>query len=212
MTRRTARRWTLACGLAASILVLAACGGAATTGSPDAPPTASDVIAANTPASPPDAEPTKVAGSESAADSAAGAGQRTPEVLAFTADTVDGVAFDAATLAGKPVVFWFWAPWCTICRAESGDVAKVAAEFADRVEFVGIAGLGPVEDMRAFVAETSTGGFTHLADADGSLWSRFGVIAQPSFVFVTADGQAEEFTGGLGEEDLRNVANQLLDS
>ena len=89
-------------------------------------------------------------------------------------------------------------------------MAKVAAEFEGKVTFVGIAGRGPLGDMQAFVSETGTGGFTHVADVDGSLWSRFGVVAQPSFVFVTPSGEPQSFTGGLGEKDLRDVANQLL--
>ncbi|MBI1352351.1 MAG: redoxin domain-containing protein [Actinomycetales bacterium] len=186
--------------LAGSALLLAACSSTgAAAPDPSTTPTASAPALSDT--SPP-------AGPPSAAAEQAGPAVST--ALAFRAKTVDGQAFDAAALAGKPVVIWFWAPWCTVCRAESPDVAKVAAEFKDRVTFVGIAGLGPVNDMRAFVSETKTGGFTHLADVDGSLWARFGVVAQPSFVFITPSGEAQEFTGGLGENDLRNVANQLL--
>ncbi|MGD9989040.1 hypothetical protein [Pseudonocardia sp.] len=31
--------------------------------------------------------------------------------LAFTGATLDGSMLDAATLAGTPVVLWFWAPF-----------------------------------------------------------------------------------------------------
>src|SRR3712207_8342970 len=31
-------------------------------------------------------------------------------VLAFTGRTLDGAAFDAAALAGRPALLWFWAP------------------------------------------------------------------------------------------------------
>lgn len=31
--------------------------------------------------------------------------------LSFSGPTVDGGTFDAATLAGMPVVLWFWAPF-----------------------------------------------------------------------------------------------------
>lgn len=31
--------------------------------------------------------------------------------LDFTGTTLDGGTFDAATLAGTPVVLWFWAPF-----------------------------------------------------------------------------------------------------
>ena len=185
--RTSTRTWSLAATLAATGITLAACGGAADAQAPIASPVT-----------------TAMTSSPHSTTSNA------PAALAFKATTVDGADFNAATLAGKPVVFWFWAPWCTVCRAESPDVAKVAAEFKGKVTFIGIAGLGSVPDMQAFVSETSTGGFTHLADVDGTLWSRFGVVAQPSFVFVTPDGQSQEFTGGLGADDLSTVASKLL--
>jgi cytochrome oxidase Cu insertion factor (SCO1/SenC/PrrC family) len=34
-----------------------------------------------------------------------------PTPLDFTGATLDGTTFDAATLAGTPVVLWFWAPF-----------------------------------------------------------------------------------------------------
>lgn len=182
------RRWALAAALAVSAMLLAACGGASSPSAAADPSPSAFVAPATAPAT-------------------------TPEALDFTGTTVvDGAAFEGATLTGQPVVMWFWAPWCTVCRAESPDVAKVAAEFEGRVTFVGIAGRGPVDDMKAFVSQTGTDGFTHVADVDGALWARFGVVAQPSFVFVTPSGEAQSFTGGLGENDLRDVANQLLAS
>lgn len=33
-----------------------------------------------------------------------------PETLQFTAPLVGGGTFDGAAVAGKPTVFWFWAP------------------------------------------------------------------------------------------------------
>lgn len=183
-------RWLLAVPLAASAMLLAACGGAPSATSVGEVASSPGSVIASATAAPP---------------------STTPQALDFTGtNVVDGAAFEGAALAGTPVVMWFWAPWCTVCRAESPDVAKVAAEFKGRVTFVGIAGRGPLQDMRSFVSETGTGGFTHVADVDGSLWSRFGVVAQPSFVFVTSSGEAQSFTGGLGENDLRDVANQLL--
>jgi thiol-disulfide isomerase/thioredoxin len=55
------------------------------------------------------------------------------KTLSFTATTVDGRRFDAATLAGKPVVWWFWAAWCPRCQAAAGDVAEVARDYTGRV-------------------------------------------------------------------------------
>ncbi|MDK3256730.1 TlpA family protein disulfide reductase [Blastococcus capsensis] len=130
-------------------------------------------------------------------------------VLALSGTTVDGGKLDAAELAATPLVLWFWAPWCTVCRAEAPEVAEVAAEYAGRVEVLGVAGRGDLEAMRAFVDETGTGGFRHLVDEDGSLWQRFGVIAQPAFVFVAGDGTTESFLGSLGGDQLRAMVEEL---
>ena len=37
--------------------------------------------------------------------------QDVPEALRFRAPLVGGGEIDASTLAGKPVVLWFWAPY-----------------------------------------------------------------------------------------------------
>jgi hypothetical protein len=38
-------------------------------------------------------------------------GEPTPTILEFTAPLVGGGQFDGASLAGTPVLFWFWAPF-----------------------------------------------------------------------------------------------------
>jgi hypothetical protein len=89
-------------------------------------------------------------------------------------------------------------------------VAAVAAEYEGRVTFLGIPGRGDVPEMQEFVADTGTGGLTHAVDADGALWQRFGVVAQPAFAFVDADGTVETFRGSLDPESLRQAADGLL--
>lgn len=64
--------------------------------------------------------------------------------------------------------------------------------------------------MRDFVADTGTGAMTHLVDDDGSLWKRFGVFNQPSFAFVSRDGSVRILRGGQDEDELRQVAAELL--
>jgi thiol-disulfide isomerase/thioredoxin len=129
--------------------------------------------------------------------------------LDFTAATVSGTPFDGADSAGRPVVLWFWAPWCTVCRAEAPEVAMVADELDGRVDFLGVAGRGPLDDMARFVDQTSTGGFEHLADVDGALWRRFEAVAQPTFVFVAPSGATSTFAGSLGADELRERALDL---
>lgn len=122
--------------------------------------------------------------------------------------TLAGEQFAAADLDG-PVVYWFWAPWCTVCRAEAPAVADVAERFEGEVTFVGVASRGPQDDMDAFVADTGTEGISHVADLDGTIWAQFGVFAQPAFVFVDREGSATGWLGGLGEPLLDEVAASL---
>ena len=129
----------------------------------------------------------------------------------FTATTLDGDQIESASFAGTPVVLWFWAPWCTICQAEGPGLAEVAAEFEGQIEFVGVAGLGSVEEMQVFVADTGTDGLVHMVDDDGSIWQRFGVVATPSHGFVTSEGDVEIERGWLRAADLRERAQELLD-
>ncbi|MGQ0465711.1 MAG: redoxin domain-containing protein [Sporichthyaceae bacterium] len=172
------------------LLVLAGCGsGGADAAAPPPPAIAQDQ---------PPAAPTQDQPPAAAADSP----KAVPAQLQFTAAAVDGSTIEGAALASKPTVAWFWTPWCSICRKESGTVSSMASKFGDRINVVGIAGKGSVADMARFVSDTGVGGFRHAVDADGGLWSRFGVIGQPSFAFIGSDGKVEVVPGVLSEADL----------
>ncbi|WP_230209310.1 thioredoxin domain-containing protein [Nostocoides sp. HKS02] len=123
--------------------------------------------------------------------------------------TVGGSTFDAASLAGRPVVLWFWAPWCAICRSEAPAVTKVASEYAGRVSFVGVAGQGSLSDMNVFVNQTHAGAFPQLADVNNVLWKRFAVSAQPAFAFITATGGTNLVVGSIDQQSLRARVAQL---
>jgi thiol-disulfide isomerase/thioredoxin len=89
--------------------------------------------------------------------------------LQFAAKTVDGKDFFGQSLAGKPAVLWFWAPWCPICQREAPSVGRVA-QANPAVTFVGDAAEDHVSAMRDFVSKYQLRFFTHLADVDASVW------------------------------------------
>ncbi|MFG2084760.1 TlpA family protein disulfide reductase [Spirillospora sp. NPDC048824] len=134
-----------------------------------------------------------------------------PEALKFEGETLDGKGFDGASLAGKPVVFWFWAPWCPKCLSEGPHVAKAAEKYGDRVSFVGIGGLDDGKDrLQAFVSRTGTKSLTHLDDRTGKLYSHFKVTSQSSFVFMAPDGTTSKDSGPLGQSELNRHVDELL--
>lgn len=131
------------------------------------------------------------------------------ENLQFTARTVDDQAFQGSSLAGKDAVLWFWASWCTECRREASDVAAVQAATAGQVSFVGVAGLGDVPGMQAFVTDNGVAAFPHLADLDGTLWSRFGVVRLPAYAFIDDSGRVEVVRGALDRDGLAAKVAEL---
>ncbi|MFJ5727061.1 redoxin domain-containing protein [Streptomyces paradoxus] len=119
-----------------------------------------------------------------------------PDSLRFTGSTVDGRPFDGATLAGKPTVLWFWAPWCPKCRAQAAETAKVAEDFAGKANIVGVAGLDKPTAMKDFVASTKVDGFPNLSDEPGEIWRKFEISEQSTYVLLDKDGKTV-FTGNL---------------
>jgi peroxiredoxin len=105
-----------------------------------------------------------------------------PADLDFTAMTVDGKTFDGTTLAGKPVLLWFWAPWCPICADEVYDVKDLVETFGDRLTIVGVGGLDTAAHIRK--GRELISGTTQLVDADGKVWRHFGVTAQATYLIV----------------------------
>ncbi|MFC0504084.1 redoxin domain-containing protein [Micromonospora costi] len=133
-------------------------------------------------------QPPRVAGPAGPAGTAAG-GSRVPDALAFTATTLEGVSFSGAALAGRPVVLWFWAPWCATCASQAWTVAEVAPAYRETVPIVGVAGLGEQRAMRDFVTEFALAGTPQIDDRAGVLWRRFEVVEQSTFVIIDRDGR-----------------------
>lgn len=128
--------------------------------------------------------------------------------LTFTAKTVDGKNFSSKVLVNKkPTVIWFWAPWCAICKNESAYIVSAAKKYKGKVNFVGIGALGSTEELAEFVTHTETSIFPNLDDAEGKLWNRFGIVIQPTILFIDATGK---ITSKVGPSDEDFLAKKLV--
>jgi thiol-disulfide isomerase/thioredoxin len=142
--------------------------------------------------------------------SGAGSAGGTPVDLSFTVPTVDGGEFEGTSLAGKPAVLWFWAPWCATCAAEAPQVSALADDYAGKVTVVGVAGLDDSpENMQQFVDLTGIDNFPQLADPDGVVWQRFEITAQSQFVILDADG-AVDLRGLLDPAEIPDRLDRLV--
>ncbi|QZY29551.1 TlpA family protein disulfide reductase [Nocardioides coralli] len=173
-----------------AVLVLSGCGGSATETAAEPTPSATSASPEESPEAQestggqqlePEAEPEAV-----------------PDSLDFTGTTVAGAEFEGATLAGRPTLLWFWAPWCPSCRGQIPQVEGLAEQYDGELNVVGVGSLDSAEAIAGFAGDVD--GVTHLEDADGELWKRFGVSEQSSFVLLDSDG-SEAFRTGYGGSD-----------
>jgi len=128
---------------------------------------------------------------------------------AFSAPTLDGGFLSDADVAGQPTVMWFWAPWCGVCRKEAPQVAEAARELDGEAVVVGVGGFGETGAMREFVAERGLEGIPHLEDPAGRVWGAFGVVGQPTTVFMDAAGNLEVVPGVLTSQEIVDRARAL---
>ncbi len=75
--------------------------------------------------------------------------------------------------------------------------------------FVGVAGLSSdTASMEQFVADHGVGAFDQIADIDGDVYTRFGVVQQHTFAFVSADGEVEVVPAYGGEVDIAALVDE----
>jgi len=143
-------------------------------------------------------------GTPSAAPVAAAA-----STLNFTGKTLDGAAFDASTLAGKPAILWFWAPWCATCASEAQSINNIEDEYGDRLGILGVAGLGDNKDMHEFVSDLEVTKVPNLDDQEGAIWKRFGITEQSTYVFLDKSGTVVD-KGYLDDLQLTTKVKSLV--
>ena len=125
--------------------------------------------------------------------------------------TLDGTAFDLASLRGKPVVVNFWGPSCVPCRDEFPLLeAKLAEHGGDGLTVVGVLTDDPAEPARDFVAQYG-GDWATVVDPDKTIKTAYRVVARPQTYFVDRTGvirsiQIGELTDADFERQYERIA------
>lgn len=117
--------------------------------------------------------------------------------------TIDGEAFDLAALRGRPVIVNFWASWCIPCRDEFPLFeAALQTHAADELTIVGVLFEDQPDAAAAFMASFDAG-WPSVPDPDGTLATRFRVVAPPQTFFIDGSGTIQSIQiGELTEADF----------
>jgi peroxiredoxin len=155
--------------------------------------------------------PTASASADAAADvegAAPEVGGTAPE---FTTFSTTGEEITLSDLRGRPVWLVFGATWCSACRAEAPDVEAVHQQYGDRLSVVGISigeSISTVDDFATRAGLT----FPQVADMYTDIASRYGILGQPTHVFVDAHGVIRSITmGALSVQAATGYIEPLLD-
>jgi len=162
-------------------------------------------------------------GSSSSSDSAGDTGTgltlfrdgSRPTVPALQGTTLDGKAFDLASLRGHVVVLNAWATWCGPCRAESPGLARASKATYNRgVRFVGI---DTRDQASAALAFRRAFGITYpsVVDTDGRLMLAFARVIPisgiPSTLIVDPSGRiTARVIGPIDYTTLRGLISDVL--
>lgn len=139
-------------------------------------------------------------GSEESGDQTEGSdeGASTGEVVMTDVATGESVELAAAlTPEGKPLLAWFWAPFCPTCRGEAPELDAYMADNGERVDLVGIGTRDDLDYAEGFLEDTGVSNFALLWEPSGESWVDNAVAAQPYMILFDADGEeVERWPGG----------------
>lgn len=81
-------------------------------------------------------------------------------------------------------------------------VAQVVRRYEGDVQVIGIGSNDRRPQLDDFVERHALTTFPNAADEDGALRARLGVVGQPTWIFISADGSADKVFGPLGQDGL----------
>ncbi len=127
--------------------------------------------------------------------------------------TIDGRRFDAATVAGRPVLVTFWSTTCVVCLQEMPDLEALYRRLAPRgLEIVAVSMPWDPPDEVVRLAQARALPYPVALDVTGAVARAFGdVSATPTHILIDPDGEvAFHRTGALDFAALDDRLRSML--
>ncbi len=106
---------------------------------------------------------------------------------------VDGRPATLAQYQGKPVLLYFWATWCPICKFEHGMMTSLAEDY--QVLAVAIQSGSKEEVKMAMKVEEAE--YRTINDPEGAIASQYGIRGVPTSFIIDGNGDIRAAVSGL---------------
>jgi thiol-disulfide isomerase/thioredoxin len=112
----------------------------------------------------------------------------------------------------KPVYLIFWAEWCPVCNKELPVVDEVAAEYADRVDFIAPVWRSvPESAVEAAARLMPSGAIRWGLDNEEIIFGLYGVPYQPVTILIASDQTVvEQWAGVRKPDEIRDSIERLI--
>jgi thiol-disulfide isomerase/thioredoxin len=135
----------------------------------------------------------------------------------FKLATIDGRSVELSQNDGKPTVVNFWTTWCGYCKEEMPYFQKAYNHNKDRVNFIMVnmtAMERKPEEVALFLKEnhyTFPVAMDPVKNGQTVGIDQYHLFGVPATFVVGTDGKIlHKFVGGIKEQDLFSVINQLV--
>lgn len=116
-----------------------------------------------------------------------------PQIMGVT---LEDQPFSLQEMRGEPVLIYFWATWCPICKTTESSVESIANDY----QVITIAAWsGDEGEVNAYRREKSLTAST-LVDEWGAIAKQYGIKGVPAFFIIDADGNIQFVEKGYTSE------------
>jgi thiol-disulfide isomerase/thioredoxin len=111
------------------------------------------------------------------------------QIPELTMTTLDGKTITSKELAGKVVIFNFWATWCAPCRAEIPDLVKLQNQYKDHLVIIGVLSEDDPGPHVSRFADDYKMNYPIVPETKELLATFTGIYALPTTFMVGPDGR-----------------------
>ena len=105
---------------------------------------------------------------------------------------INGAPVSLADYRGQPVLLYFWATWCPICKLEHGAITGLAEDY--QIISVALQSGMPAE-VKAHMKEHDAD-YRVINDPDGKISARYGIRGVPTSFIVDSAGDIRATLSG----------------